>query len=262
MSLQLYIRDAGDPKQAANLLENAPRLTSLTVRLAKLYDQVPSCCSVSYFVVKTILPAKVAERTPLQLEALRFEGVCFRYVCQRLQGSVDLATLEYLQLVDCKSYDHLLQMMSQHCLNLRSFAMEDCYGECYGGICAPAINRFLQSISAKRLVVRAPRAGFHYAGGQTAFNLRALLPYAPTMECPVIDDKTQTRPMFYGEGRSLTNFVVLCKLLQNLQQLCIASPTIEGPNEDFPRFLVRIRLNHLCILRKGMPSANQLCRIA
>lgn len=90
-----------------------------------------------------------------------------------------MKTIEHLQLIDCGACSPLLQMISQHCPNLRSFALEDCYG----GRFVPAINQFLQSVSPKRLAVRSPRVGFHYADDEAAFDFRTLIPYASTMKC-------------------------------------------------------------------------------
>lgn len=206
--------------------------------------------------IKTILPAKLEERISLQLRALRLEGVCFRYAGQYLRDSIDMKTIEHLQLVGCGACSPLLQMISQHCPILRSFALEDCYGSRF----VPAINRFLQSISPKWLIVGSPWVGFHYADDEAAFDFRVLVPYASTMECLVVDDMTPGHPLFDREGRTLTDFLDLCMSLQSLQQLCIASPIIEGRDPDFLPFLVCMR-SEPYVNYTIMPSTNQPCRI-
>jgi hypothetical protein len=243
--LQLRIKCEDDCQQAGEILKRTPRAASLAVAVARLdlerNSSLYSCSSVviGRFVVENVFGAAYAHRGQLKLTALRFDSICLARIGDRLQEFVALGGLEHLQLLTCGGTDPFLQVLSQECSGLQSFALENCQELWHNN----TINDFLRATTPRRLVVNSEHCGASQANAQGLIAFDTLLPFAHAIRCLVLRD---CNPHFSilgterTEGSSI-DFGELCASLQSLKQLCISSPAIEKKHwaiSGFTEFLV------------------------
>jgi hypothetical protein len=235
-TLSICIQGIDDCKQAGSILKHSPRVTSLAIMCSRRSSKDHS---TGRMILENICGAAHAHRGLLELTALRFEGIPLAKAGSLLQGSVVLEALQHLQLLRCHGVDPFLQVLSQKCSGLQSFAIEHC--DDVRNI--DTINDFLRATKLKRLVLRNKSEDSRDVQGLVSFDTLASLAHA--LECLVLDN---SRPRHSGSGPeqragSSTDFEGLCKLLQSLQQLCVVSPMIDKEqwlSSGFLKFLVCI----------------------
>lgn len=244
-SLQLCIQYEDDCKVAAVMLDRAPKVTSLAIKLSDSELRNASHISryesktIACVAIRSILGAAHAHRGQLELIALSFDTIALADAGGLLQHFVNLEALQHLQLLRCEYVDPFLEHLAHECSDLSSFALEHCLYHRD----ASAINDFIKATTPRRLVLKLEpsRPSRFDAQGMASFD--TLLPFAHAIQCLVLDDNN---PNYSVHGPIRTNgysvkFQELCKSLQSLQQLSVASPPIEQKHcklHGFLEFLV------------------------
>jgi len=223
-TLSVFSQCLDDYKQAGSILKHLPRVTSLAVTHSRLFPGIADIGNVGHTIVETVFRAAHDQRGVLKLAALRFDGIHLGSAGSPLQCFVVLEAIQHLQLLYCEDIETFLKFISQKCSSLQTFALEHCQ------LCRDkdTINNFLRATSLRRLVLRMSNEPFPTRGRDlVAFD--ALLPFAHAIRCLILDDETRgylsSEPP--RESGASTDVQGLCKSLQSLQQLSIASPTIE-----------------------------------
>lgn len=232
--LHVEIKFKHDCKRAATILENAPRVTSLAIAFSR---SVPGCgfmgnrnrTEIGRAIVDLLFGAAYAQRGPLNLTALRFDGMCLANAGEPLSGFVALEGLQNLQLLQCDAVHPFLEALMQRCSGLQSFVLKHCRGRTQ----INTVDRFLRATTPKQIVLRMWPVVRIHSNGSDVVRYDTLSPYANAIQCLVLDDSSPRHHVCSVERRagSSTSFHDLCKSLQNLQQLCIVPPTISPRSE-------------------------------
>lgn len=220
-----------DCEQAGTILKRTPRATSLAVAVSRLdlemNSELYSCSRVviGRFVVETIFRMAYAQHGQLKLTALRFDTICLERVGDRLQEFIALEGLQHLQLLRCSGNDSFLQVLSDKCYDLQSFVVEECRDVAHNN----AINDFLRATTPRQLVYRSEHCGASSASAQGLITFDALFPFAHAIQGLVLRDCDPNFSVYGPQrtGGSLVGFEELCKSLQSLKLLCIASPAVD-----------------------------------
>lgn len=131
--LHVDIKFKHDRKRAATILKDAPRVTSLAITFSR---SVPGCgymgnrdrTDIGRAIVDLLFGAAYAQRGPLNLTALRIDGMCLANAGEPLSGFLTLEALQHLQLLQCDAVHPFLEALMQHCSGLRSFVLKHCRG--------------------------------------------------------------------------------------------------------------------------------------
>lgn len=223
------------------MLDRAPKVTSPAVKLSD--SELPSASHISRYeskpiacvAIKSIFSAAHAHRGQLELTALSFDTISLADAGGLLQRFVNLEALQHLQLLRCEYVDPFLEHLAHKCSDLSSFALEHCLYHRD----ASAINDFIKAITPRRLVLKLEPNRPSRFGAQGMASFDTLLPFAHAIQCLILDDNN---PNYSVDGSVRTNgysvnFQELCKSLQSLQQLNVASPPIEKRHWKLHGFL-------------------------
>ena len=267
--LHVDIRFKHDCKRAATILKGAPRITSLAVTFSRSHPGYGfmgnrNRIEIGRTIMNLLFGAAHAQRGQLNLNALRFDGMCLADAGEPLSGFVALQSLQHLQLLQCDFVYPFLEALTQRCSGLQSFVLEHCLGDAQINAVDNTVDKFLRATTPKQLVLRTLPIISNYFNGSDTVRFDTLSPYAHAIQCLVLEDSFPRHHVSSLERRagSSTSFLDLCKSLQSLQQLCIVLATISprsGPSGAWDRFselLVRI-------YRRLGPNANTYdnCRI-
>jgi hypothetical protein len=186
-----------------------------------------------------VFSAAHAQRGLLKLAALRLDGICLVRVGLSLQGFIEMEALQHLQLMRCEGIDSFLEVLTQKCSARHSFALDHGQDEQHNN----AIDNFVIATMLRRLISRTEQHGSSYNGAQGLIAFDTLSAFAHTIQCLVLGDSNSSYFVIDPQRKatSSADFQGLCKSLQNLKQLSVASPSIERthwPNCGFLEFLV------------------------
>jgi len=239
-TLHVDIKFKHDCKRAATILKDTPRVKNLAITFSRSdsgygFIDTEDRTSIGRIVVDLLFGAAYADRGPLKLTALRFDGMRFASAGEPLSRFVALEDLQHLQLLRCDDVHPFLEALTQRCSGLQSFVLKYCSGRAR----VNAIDNFLRATTPKRLVLRTmPVIRAQFEASETV-NYDTLAPYAHTIQCLELDDSFPRQHVSSQQRRagSSTSFRDLCKSFQSLQQLCIKPPTISKKSVAWGEFL-------------------------